>query len=142
MSEGLQTNFSNLASLIKATDREYSMGPLLTEAIKNKTRIENLTLIDEHDRKIRHHRDNSAAYMLHRMTSLTTEYLDPKFKMKMSKFAKEKVMERFKAETDSDSVFGDQSEIISSWRKKYLKVTKNSLVENELKKYKKLYKAR
>lgn len=98
-----------------------------------------MNLIDERNKQIDQKIDESPAGTLYNITRMTSENVKFSIKRSLNSLAQNKVRELYNKEPDLKSYFGDESVVLDSWRRRYYKIAKISLVKDEVKKYCDLY---
>lgn len=133
--EDLAIELRSLDIKVSNINREYSTGPLSPINVKNLTKVKILTLIDEREEKINKELNSSRANILYRLLNLSTEYVSPVIKRKLSKLAITEVEKYFTKNEGSSEIIGDKQSVIKSWKKRYLKIARLSVRKEQVSKY-------
>lgn len=125
--EDLEIGLRSLDISISDINREYSNGKLSPVNVKNLTKVQILSLLEEKNRKIELLIKESDVEVLYRLLNLSTEYVDPVTKRNLNRLAIEEVERIFKANKDSSSIYGDKLALIKSWKSRYYRLARLSV---------------
>ena len=119
--EDLVIELRNLDVNVSNINRDYSLGERSPEKVKSKTKVEILQLLDERDRKILRLLNDSNAKTLYKLLNLSSEYVDPIHKKRLSDLTIIEVKKIFNGPDTGITSDEDRSAVIKTWKKKYLK---------------------
>lgn len=131
----LVVELRNLSTKIKDINRNYSTGPLSSMNVKNLTKVEILNLLLKKEAEIEEEVFSSKAETLFRIFNLSSEYISPISKKRLRILAQKEIDSLFAANSSYSKIIGEKKQIIDRWKRRYIKLEKNSLRREEVLKY-------
>lgn len=125
----------NLEAKIRSINFEFSQGILSPESVKNLTKIERLEEIDKRDDEISREILLSPVGNLYRAMNLSSEYISPVKKKKISLWVQKEVDELL-AQKEFSSLQEDRRQLISKFSKRAYRFEKNSVRKLTVERYK------
>lgn len=125
----------DLALKIKSVNFNWSTGKLSPDNVKNLTKIEILQYIDERNKIINDLLNESKYGELYRTVNLSTEYINPIIKKKISNWVCEEVDKLYTQDQNLSSIYGDRSIVASKVRKRALKIARGSVIRENILRY-------
>jgi hypothetical protein len=126
----------DLESKIRAINFRYSDGSLSPANIKLLNKIERLKIIDERDSEIIENIKNSKVGMLYRLLNLSTEYISPVSKKRISNYVQIEVDKLLTSDKYVNSELAkDRTNLISKLTKKAYKFERSSIRKKQVDKY-------
>lgn len=123
-----------LESKVRSINFEYSEGKLSPSKVKLLTKIQRLQLIDERDSKISSMIKNSKAGILFRILKLSSEYISPVKKKKISTWVRIEV-DKMLNDTSYENLLGDRAQLISKYQRRAIRLEKISVRRANVIKY-------
>ncbi len=112
----------NLTVLVKDINRKYSTGKLSPTAVQSLKKIEILALIDKRNDEINSFIEKSSEKTLYKIFQLSSEYLSPITKRRIQKLVDSEISKLAASEDSFVTQFGEVNNIVSKWRRKYIKL--------------------
>jgi len=112
---------------IKNVNAEYSRGDLSPQNVILHTKIDKLRFIDDKNCKINRLISDSNVGDLYKTLKLSSEYLDPIDKKRISNFCITEVERAFAEDCNLSEMYGDVSQVVSKLRKRAFKTAVSSL---------------
>lgn len=133
--EDLEVELRNLDIKISNINRNYSNGPLSPDNVKKLEKIEILTYLSQKQKEIDNVLNQSVAKTLYKIQNLSTEYVSPLVKRKLSKLALIEVEKFYTENPQAEDVYGDMSSIVSNWKSRYYRLARMSVRREEVIKF-------
>lgn len=127
LKDTVEVELRDLGINIKNVNSDYSRGELSPDNVKFLTKINKLKLIEAKNLKINQLVSDSNVGDLYKTLNLSSEYLDPVNKKKISKFCIEQVEKEFSEDENLERMYGDVSQVVSKLRKRAFKTAVSSL---------------
>ena len=130
-----------LATSIKNINRRYSTGVLSPEKVIKLNKIEVLQYLNEKNLEINRLISNSDVKILYKLEHLSSEYINPyinpitKKKLININLARQGVDSFFNESNTASNVSIDKSILFDKWKRKFIKLEKNSLRKYYINKY-------
>lgn len=125
----------DVESKIRCVNFKYSEGDLSPDKIKNLTKIEKLTKINERDAEISELIEKSKCGVLYKLLNLSSEYISPIKKKKIFLWVRQEVDKEIENNPSLDQLKMERSQIISRIQKRAIKFEKNSTRRIFIEKY-------
>lgn len=134
ISESEAAELRDLESRIRAINFDYSEGSLSPTNVKKLNKIQRLQLIDERDTKISNLIVESSAGTLYRIMNLSSEYISPLKKKKISLWVQREVDLLLSTEPYKD-MQEERSQLLAKFTRRALRFEKNSVRKVNIEKY-------
>lgn len=119
---------------INAINDEYSKGVLSPESVRLLKKSKRLELIDERDEKIGKIKKDSSAGVLYELLNLSSEYITPVKKKKISLWVRNEIDKLLQSESFED-LKEDRSQLIARFQRRAIKMEKNSVRKKNVEKF-------
>lgn len=124
-----------LERIINSINDEYSKGVLSPDSVKLLTKSERLQQIDKRDNEISAAKKKSKAGILYELLKLSSEYISPVKKKKISLWVRFEVDKLLEENPSFTNLREERSQIISRFQKRAIKMEKNSVRKSQIEKY-------
>lgn len=125
----------DVESKIKSINYSFSEGDLSPKIIKSLTKIQKLKLIDDRDSRISEVIKKSPCGVLYRLLNLSSEYISPVKKKKISIWIRHEVDSEINSSNNKEKLISERSQIISRLQKRVIKIEKYSVRKIHIERY-------
>lgn len=133
--EGLVIELRNLDTKVKDINRKFSTGILSPTNVRKLTKIEILTELERKNTEINNIVTTSGVAMLYKIMHLSSEYISPITKKRLRDLAQTEIDKLYSSDSSYRNIVGEKRQIIERWKRRYIRLEKNSIRRREVIKY-------
>lgn len=120
---------------INAVNDKYSKGVLSPDSVKKLSKAARLNHIDERNNEISVLKKKSKAGILYGLLNLSSEYISPIKKKKISLWVRNEVDKMLNEISSFENLRGERSQLIARFQRRAIKMEKNSVRKIQVEKY-------